>query len=60
MRTPGYVRLSLDPAIGLNRYGSSLRPLPSVAAFTSDTASSPSERGLAATERCGTRYCPRS
>ena len=50
MRTPGYARLSLDPATGLNGYGSSLRPRPSAAAFASDTASSPSERGFAAAE----------
>ena len=50
LRTPGYARLSLDRATGLNGYGCSLTPRPSVAAFASDTASSPSERGFAAAE----------
>ena len=50
MRTPGYVRLSLDPVTGLNGYGCSLRPRPLAAAFASDTASSSSERGFAAAE----------
>lgn len=46
----GDVRLRVDPATGLNRYGCSPRPRPWAITFASSTASSISERGYAAAE----------
>jgi hypothetical protein len=50
LETGGDVRLRVDPASGLNAYGSSHRPRPWAITFASSTASSISERGYLGAE----------
>lgn len=51
----GDTRLRLDPATGLNVYGSSARPRPWAVTFASSTASSVSERGYDGAEQARRR-----
>ncbi len=51
----GDSRLPIDPATGLNRYGCSPRPRPWANTFSSCTATSVSEVGFKAAERCRQR-----
>ncbi len=51
MSQGGDTRLRLDPATGLNVYGSSARPRPWAVTFASSTASSVSERGYDGAEQ---------
>lgn len=50
MAEGGDARLAIDPATGLNHYGSSHRPRPWAVTYASSTASSVSERGFAGAE----------
>ncbi|GBQ23585.1 hypothetical protein AA12717_1531 [Gluconacetobacter sacchari DSM 12717] len=55
MAEGGDARLAIDPATGLNHYGSSHRPRPWAVTYASSTASSVSERGFAGAEAARAR-----
>lgn len=55
MAEGGDARLAIDPATGLNHYGSSHRPRPWAVTYASSTASSVSERGFAGAEAARVR-----